>query len=91
MAWRTIAHGGEEWVVSIAAERRPGSAYWNLVLSFRASGPGGRRSVWAAYPLEADSKSALFIKADRLSDERLLEALTERLSALPDGGPGGRT
>jgi hypothetical protein len=41
---------------------------------------GGRRSFWTAYPLEATSKSALFIQAERIPDTALSQLLAERLT-----------
>jgi hypothetical protein len=79
MAWRVLEHDGRRWNVSIAAERTPNSSQWNLVFSFRAADPG-QRSIWATYPLSSSSKSALFARADRLSDKDLLELLAAKLS-----------
>ena len=78
MAWRVLEHGDQRWNVSFAAERRPNSAQWNLVFSFRGTDPG-QRSVWATYPLASSSKAALFAQADRISDADLIELLLERL------------
>jgi hypothetical protein len=74
MAWRVLEHADQRWNVSIAAERRPDSPHWNLVFSFRGSDPG-QRSVWAAYPLSSSSKSALFARADRISNDELIALL----------------
>lgn len=79
MAWRVLEHADRRWNVSIAAERRPNSPHWNLVFSFRATDPG-QGSVWAAYPLSASSKSALFAQADRISNDDLVALLVERLA-----------
>jgi hypothetical protein len=52
-------------------------------LSFRAateSLPGRRRSFWTPYPLEATSKSSLFIQAERIPDAALSQLLAERLT-----------
>ncbi|OLC86138.1 MAG: hypothetical protein DMD38_11620 [Gemmatimonadetes bacterium] len=65
------------------AERHANTAAWQLVLSFRvaASEPlAGRRSFWTPYPLEATSKSSLFIQAERISDAALSQLLAERLA-----------
>ena len=78
MAWRVLEHADQRWNVSFAAERRPNSAQWNLVFSFRGTDPG-QRSVWATYPLASSSKAALFAQADRISDADLIELLLERL------------
>ena len=85
MSWRVIAHGDQVWHVDAVAERRANTAAWQLVLSFRAAseqrlGAGSRRSFWTAYPLEATSKSALFIQAERIPDTALTRLLAERLT-----------
>ena len=78
MAWRVLEHADQRWNVSIAAERRPNSPHWNLVFSFRGTEPS-QRSVWADYPLSSSSKSALFVRADRISDDDLIALLASRL------------
>jgi hypothetical protein len=78
MAWRVLEHAGSRWNVSLAAERRPDSAQWNLVFSFRGADPG-QRSIWASYPLSASSKAALYAQADRISDRDLIELLAAKL------------
>ena len=85
MSWRVIAHGAQVWHVDAVAERRANTAAWQLVLSFRAAseplrGASGRRSFWTPYPLEATSKSALFIQAERIPDTALSQLLAERLA-----------
>ncbi len=84
MSWRVIAHGDQVWHVDAVAERRANTAAWQLVLSFRAASsepqPGRRRSFWTPYPLEATSKSSLFIQAERIPDAALSQLLAERLS-----------
>lgn len=85
MSWRVIAHGDQVWHVDAVAERRANTAAWQLVLSFRAAsepllGSGRRRSFWTPYPLEATSKSALFIQAERIPDTALSQLLAERLA-----------
>ena len=94
MSWRVIAHGDQVWHVDAVAERRANTAAWQLVLSFRAAsdplpgrageaaegGEGRRRSFWTPYPLEATSKSSLFIQAERIPDTALSQLLAERLS-----------
>jgi hypothetical protein len=90
MSWRVIAHGDQVWHVDAVAERRANTAAWQLVLSFRAAadplvhreaeGRGVRRSFWTPYPLEATSKSSLFIQAERISDAALSQVLAERLA-----------
>lgn len=84
MPWRVIAHGGQVWHVDAIAERRPNTESWQLALSFRAAGSdrakGDRgQSIWTLYPLEAASKSSLFIQAERISDDALSQVLAERL------------
>jgi hypothetical protein len=68
--------------VDAVAERRANTAAWQLVLSFRAAagdrGGAGGRGFWAPYPLEATSKSALFIQAERIPDTALTRLLAER-------------
>jgi hypothetical protein len=81
MSWRVIAHGDQVWHVDVVAERRANTAAWQLVLSFRvASASGRRQSFWTPYPLEATSKSALFIQAERIPDTALSQLLAERLA-----------
>ena len=88
MSWRVIAHGDQVWHVDAVAERHANTAAWQLVLSFRAAseaaagapGRGRRRSFWTPYPLEATSKSSLFIQAERISDAALSQVLAERLA-----------
>ena len=85
MSWRVIAHGDEVWHVDAVAERRANTAAWQLVLSFRAAaeslpGEGRRRSFWTPYPLEATSKSSLFIQAERIPDAAISQLLAERLA-----------
>jgi hypothetical protein len=81
MAWRVIAHGDQLWHVDAVAERRANTAAWQLMLSFRAaSTPARPRAVWAPFPLEATSKSSLYIQAERIPDAALVQLLTERLA-----------
>lgn len=83
MSWRVIAHGDQVWHVDAVAERRANTAAWQLVLSFRATSeapPGRRRSFWTPYPLEATSKSSLFIQAERIPDAALSQLLAECLA-----------
>ena len=83
MSWRVIAHGDQVWHVDAVAERHANTSAWQLVLSFRAASeslPGRRRSFWTPYPLEATSKSSLFIQAERISDASLAQLLAERLT-----------
>lgn len=80
MSWRVIAHGEQVWHVDAVAERRANTAAWQLVLAFRSASEGRRLSFWTAYPLEATSKSSLFIQAERIPDAALSQVLTERLA-----------
>ncbi|HTI06813.1 MAG TPA: hypothetical protein VL549_16040 [Gemmatimonadales bacterium] len=88
MSWRVIAHGDQVWHVDAVAERRANTAAWQLVLAFRAAsepasggqGGRGRRSFWTPYPLEATSKSSLFIQAERIPDAALSQVLAECLT-----------
>jgi hypothetical protein len=82
MSWRVIAHGDQVWHVDAVAERRANTSAWQLVLSFRAASesvPGRRRCFWTPYPLEATSKSSLFIQAERISDAAIVQVLAECL------------
>ena len=85
MPWRVIAHGDQVWHVDAVAERPANTEAWQLVLSFRpggSTGGAGRsgRSFWALYPLEATSKSSLFIQAEHIPDTVLSQLLAERLA-----------
>lgn len=78
MSWRVIAHGDQVWHVDAVAERRANTSAWQLVLAFRSASeslPGRRRSFWTPYPLEATSKSSLFIQAERISDAAIVQVL----------------
>ncbi len=80
MPWRVIAYGDEVWHVDAVAERRPNARSWQLTLAFRAGQSARARDpVWASYPLEAASKAALYIQAERISDRALTSVLAERL------------
>src|SRR6266568_1710748 len=79
MPWRVIAHDNQVWHVEAVAERRAHTQAWQLVLTFRAAAERPRgRSLWTLFPLEATSKSALFIQAERIPDAALAQVLTER-------------
>ena len=81
MAWRVIAHGDEVWHVDALAGRRAHTEAWQLVLTFRAASERFREAAfWAPFPLEATSKSSLFIQAERIKDRELSRLLEERLS-----------
>jgi hypothetical protein len=73
-----LEHAGQQWNVSIAAERQPTSPQWNLVFSFRGAEPG-QRSIWAVYPSSYSSKAALFAHADRISNPDLIALLAAQL------------
>jgi hypothetical protein len=67
--------------VDAVAERHANTAAWQLVLSFRVASESGRRqSFWTPYPLEATSKSSLFIQAERIPDAALSQVLAERIT-----------
>jgi len=78
MAWREITVGGTHWNVSPVAEKTQRSSAWRLVLAFRPNTPR-HKSIWAQTTLEAPSPSDLFAKADRMTAEKLTDALNERL------------
>ena len=79
MAWRVIEVGDEVWNISIAAERRANSEQWELVLSFRSSGPAPRR-FWAPVPMQSTSKAAIYAQAEKLSDRELIDLLNDHLT-----------
>lgn len=79
MAWRVLEVGAETWNISIAAERRASSDQWELVLSFRSSGPTPQR-FWAPVPIQSSSKSAVYSQAEKLSDRELIELMSQHLS-----------
>lgn len=80
MPWRVIAHGDQVWHVDALAERPANTEAWQLVLSFRAAAGGPARGFRTLYPLEATSKSSLFIQAERIPDAALTQFLAERLT-----------
>jgi len=75
-----IAHGDQVWHVDALAERPANTEAWQLVLSFRSASGRPGRSFWTLYPLEATSKSSLFIQAERITDAVLSQFLAERLA-----------
>jgi hypothetical protein len=80
MAWRVIESGEDVWHVQPAAEMRPDAKMWQLTLSFRAARSDREpRAFWASFPLESSSKSSLFQAADRLTNDTLMEVLTQHL------------
>lgn len=82
MPWRVIAHGDKVWHVDAVAERRAHTQSWQLVLTFRSASEPPRRqpALWTPYPLEATSRSSLFIQAERIPDAALARVLAERLA-----------
>ena len=80
MPWRVIAHGEQVWHVDALAERRPRATAWQLVLSFHTASTDPRQWFLAPFPLEAASKSALFMQAERIPDRQLLDLLARRLA-----------
>jgi len=81
MPWRVIACGDDVWHVAAVAQRPPHMVSWQLVLSFRGtSGKVRDRSFWAAFPLEATSKSALFLQAEQIPDKALAHLVAGRVA-----------
>jgi hypothetical protein len=81
MPWRVIAYGDKVWRVDALAERQAQSRVWHLRLSFRVdSGRMQEPALWADYPLEASSRSALFLQAERIPDKALARLLAERIT-----------
>ena len=79
MPWRVIAYGDEVWHVQPVAELRPNEHAWQLMLSFRASSGSMReKAFWTPYPIEATSKSALFLQAELIPDAALSNLLAAR-------------
>lgn len=79
MAWRILLTGERTWTVTVAAERCAGSNDWTLVAGFRSAVPAPRR-IWVALPVRSASKAQVFIEADAISNETLLELLEARLA-----------
>jgi hypothetical protein len=81
VTWRVISYGDGVWRVDPIAERPPHARSWQLVLSFRlTSGRMRERALWAPYPLEAASRSALFLQADKIRDVELSRVLAATLA-----------
>ena len=78
MADRAVTVDGTRWSVSVLAERAPNGSCWRLVVGFRSPEPASR-SVWATYPAEFTSRSALFAQADRLSEDAIAGLLQQQL------------
>ncbi len=78
MAWRVIDAAGEKWNVQPAAQRTANAQLWQLFLSFRAVAPE-RRVFWAPFPIESLSKSSLFVQAERISDDKLREVISQHV------------
>lgn len=81
MAWRVLDVGDDVWNVSFAAERPAHSDQWQLVLTFRSAGPSPRR-FWAAYPIRATSKAAIYSQAETISSQELIGVLNEHLAQM---------
>lgn len=77
MAWRVLEVAERQWNVTLAAERHSPSNQWNLLLSFRAADGGS--PLWANFPLQSNSRSSLFLQAERIPDQKLVAFLAERL------------
>jgi hypothetical protein len=77
MAWRVIEQGDQRWQVSPAAEQHPDSRGWSLVFCFRSP---GRRAIWASAPVASPSKAAVYLHAERMSDDTLLGLLTQAIT-----------
>ncbi len=81
MPWRVIAYGDDVWHVAAVAERRPHMVSWQLMLSFRGTSGNVRdRSFWAPFPIEATTKSALFLQAEQIPDRALANVLAGRFA-----------
>ena len=80
LPWRVIAHGEHVWHVDALAERSPHATAWHLVLAFRTATAEPRQRLLAPFPLEATSKSALFIQAERIPDRQLVDLLADLLA-----------
>jgi len=78
MADRAVTVDGTRWSVSVLAERAPHGNSWRLVVGFRSPDPS-KRSVWATWPSEFTSRSALFAQADRLSNDAIAGLLQQQL------------
>jgi len=80
MPWRVIACGDKVWHVDAVAERQAHMHSWQLVLAFRsASDPLRGRCICKPYPVEASSKSSLFLQAERIPDAALSSFLADRI------------
>lgn len=54
---------------------------WQLMLSFRGtSGKVRDTSFWAPFPIEATTKSALFLQAEQIPDRALASLLAGRFA-----------
>jgi hypothetical protein len=67
-------------VLSFRAASEPAAAPQQGGVGGGGGGLIRRRSFWTPYPLEATSKSSLFIQAERISDAALSQLLAERLA-----------
>ena len=79
MADRAVTVNGIRYRVAVMAERIPHGSAWRLVLGFRST-EASRRSVWATYPAEFTSRSALYAQADRLSDETVANLFPKQMA-----------
>jgi hypothetical protein len=80
MAWRVIETDENVWHVQPAAERRGDQTIWQLMLSFRQKKEENPSVFWAPFPIESSSKSALFSRAEGISDEDLRSLIANRAS-----------
>lgn len=78
MVWRVIEADEDIWLVQPAAERRANQTAWRLMLSFRQKVADNPHVFWAPFPIESSSKSALFSRAEGISDEDLRSLIANR-------------
>lgn len=81
MAWREITVHGGIWKVHPAAERRPYANAWQLMLSFSSCDEADPTRFWAPYPIQADSRTSLFVQAERIEDDELRALVTEHAAS----------
>ncbi len=80
MSWRVIEQGPRRWKVSVVAEKQAPSANWTLVFCFRSP---GARSVWIPTEIASPSRAAIYIYAERMTDEAILGLLAGASRDLP--------
>lgn len=80
MVWRVIETDENVWLVQPAAERRANQKAWRLMLSFRQKVSDNPHVFWASFPIECSSKTALFNRAEGISDEDLRGMIANRES-----------